>query len=127
MKHLKPNTNNSQRNTTLVDYSNLKSLVKKYPRRLFKKLTPSSGRNNQGRITVHHRGGGHKKIYRLIDFKRYSHDGIEGTVKSIEYDPYRTCFISFISYRNGSNSFIISPDNLEIGAKIISGESGDIP
>lgn len=126
MKVLKPGTNNSQRNTILADYSKLKSLVKKYPRRLFKKITTKSGKNNQGKITVKHRGGGHKKIYRLID-KRYLHDGIEGTVKSIEYDPYRSCFISFISYRNGSNAFIITPDKLELGAKVISGEEGNTP
>ena len=118
MKHLKPITNAS-RNTVLMD-NKTSSLVKKYPKNLFKKLKSHSGRNNQGVITTRHQGGGHKKIYRIIDFKRYSKDGISGTVKSIEYDPYRNCFISFISYLNGTSSFILSPNGLKIGDKVIS-------
>ena len=121
MKHLKPITNSS-RNTVLVNYKQkTSSIVKKYPKKLFVKLNSHSGRNNQGVITTRHQGGGHKKIYRLVDFKRYSKDGIEGTVKSIEYDPYRNCFISFISYKDGTSSFILSPDGLKIGDKVISG------
>ena len=85
MKILKP-TNNAQRNTILIDYQKkLHSEVKKYPRHLFKKLPSHAGRNNQGKITIRHQGASHKKIYRIIDFKRYSHDGVEGTIKSIEY------------------------------------------
>src|SRR6266487_5037140 len=98
MKILKP-TNNAQRNTVLIDYQkNLRSEVKKYPRNLFKKLPSHAGRNNQGKITARRRGTRHKKIYPIIDFKRYPHDGVEGTVKSIEYSPYHTSFISLISY-----------------------------
>jgi len=127
MKNLKP-TNNAQRNTTLIDYrEKLSSQVKRYPKKLFKKLASHSGRNNQGRITTRHQGAGHGRIYRMIDFKRYLHDGIKGIVKSIEYDPYRTCFISFISYRNGSNAFIINPEKLKIGDEIISGDDEKIP
>lgn len=127
MKTLKP-TNNAQRNTILIDYrKKLHSEVKKHPRNLFKKLPSHAGRNNQGKITTRHQGSGHKKIYRIIDFKRYSHDNVEGEVKSIEYSPYHTAFISLINYRNGSKAFIITPEGLKVGDKIISGESKDIP
>jgi large subunit ribosomal protein L2 len=127
MKTPKP-TNNAQRNTVLVDYSEkLYSEVKKYPRSLFKRLSSHAGRNNQGKKTVRHQGAEHKKIYRIIDFKRYPHDGVEGTIKSIEYSPYHTSFISLVSYQDGSKVFIITPGGLKVGDKIISGESEDIP
>jgi large subunit ribosomal protein L2 len=127
MKTLKP-TNNAQRNTVLIDYrQKLRSEVKKYPRSLFKKLPSHAGRNNRGIITTRHQGGGHKKTYRIIDFKRYSRDNIEGKVKSIEYSPYHTAFISFISYLNGDNAFILTPDSLKVGDKILSGENENIP
>jgi len=127
MKTLKP-TNNAQRNTILINYrQKFSSEAKKYPRNLFKKLPSHSGRNNQGTITVRHQGAGHKKIYRIIDFKRYPHDGVEGIVKSIEYSPYHTSFISLINYQNGSKAFIITPEGLKVGDKILSGESENIP
>jgi large subunit ribosomal protein L2 len=127
MKHLKPITNSS-RNTVLTNYKQkLSSIVKKYPKKLFVKLNSHSGRNNQGVITTRHQGGGHKKLYRIVDFKRYSKDGIEGTVKSIEYDPYRNCFISFIAYKDGTSSFILSPIGLKIGDKVLSGLDDDFP
>lgn len=127
MKHLKPIINSS-RNTVLIDYKKkTSSIVKKYPKKLFVKIPSHSGRNNQGVITTRHQGGGHKKIYRLIDFKRYSKDGIEGVVKSIEYDPNRNCFISFISYSDGTSSFILSPDGLKIGDKVLSGLDENVP
>jgi len=126
MKALKP-TNNAQRNTILIDYrKKLHSKVKKYPQNLLKKLPSHAGRNSQGKITTRHQGAGHKKIYRIIDFKRYPHDNIEGTVKSIEYSPYHTSFISLISYHNGSKAFIITPEGLKVGDKIMSGEGENI-
>lgn len=127
MKILKP-TNNAQRNTILIDYrQKLHSEVKKYPRSLLKKLPSHAGRNNQGKITTRHQGSGHKKIYRIIDFKRYAHDNIEGIVKSIEYSPYHTAFISLISYQNGNKAFIITPKGLKVGDKILSGENENVP
>src|SRR6185369_7800486 len=126
MKALKP-TNNAQRNTILIDYrKKLHSKVKKHPQNLLKKLPSHAGRNSQGKITTRHQGAGHKKIYRIIDFKRYPHDNIEGTVKSIEYSPYHTSFISLISYHNGSKAFIITPEGLKVGDKIMSGEGENI-
>src|SRR3954468_11341883 len=126
-KNLKANEN-SQRNTKLIDYKSLlSSTVKKYPRGLFVNLKRHAGRNNQGKITMRHKGAGHKKIYRLIDFKRYHADDIPGVVKSIEYDPYRTCFISLINYQNGSKNFILAPQGIKIGDKLISGAKEDVP
>tara|TARA_Y200000002_G_C22672479_1_gene660649 strand:- start:473 stop:1297 length:825 start_codon:yes stop_codon:yes gene_type:complete len=82
----------------------------------------SGGRNNKGKMTIRHRGGGHKKRYRLIDFKR-DNFGILGEVKSIEYDPNRSSFISLIEYKDGDKRYIISQSGLKVGQKIISGES----
>src|SRR3954463_620455 len=105
-KIVKPITN-SRRNTVLIDYrEKLSPNPKKTPRQLLSILKPHSGRNNQGKITMRHQGGRHKRFYRTIDFKRYEKDGVEGKVKTIEYDPNRNCFISLISYGNGSFFFI---------------------
>ena len=80
-----------------------------------------SGRNNQGRITSRHRGGGHKKHYRLIDFKR-TKDGIPAKVETIEYDPNRSAYISLIHYEDGEKRYILAPLDLPVGSQIISGE-----
>ncbi len=83
-------------------------------------LKKSGGRNNTGRITSRHRGGGHKRRYRIIDFKRDNH-GVEGTVKTIEYDPNRTTRICLIEYSDGELRYILAPDKLKVGDKIMSG------
>ncbi len=86
-------------------------------------LTPvkkSGGRNNTGRITSRHRGGGHKRRYRIIDFKRDKH-GVEGTVKSIEYDPNRSARICLIEYADGELRYILAPDSIKVGQKVMSG------
>jgi large subunit ribosomal protein L2 len=112
--------NNSTRNRSVLDFSNLfkgnpeKSLIIKNHR--------SKGRNNQGRITIRHKGGGHKRRYRLIDFKRNKFD-IEGQVMSIEYDPNRNANISLIAYKDGEKRYILHPENLGIGDTIMSGEN----
>lgn len=85
----------------------------------------SGGRNNTGRITTRHIGGGHKQLYRIIDFKR-NKDGIKGVVKAIEYDPNRNCNICLISYTDGEKRYILAPKGLEVGMSIISGEKADI-
>ena len=84
-----------------------------------------SGRNNQGRITSRHRGGGHKKHYRLIDFKRIK-DGISAKVETIEYDPNRSANIALVLYADGERKYIISPEGLSVGDEIISGEGSPI-
>ena len=88
-------------------------------------LTKKGGRNNQGKITVRHRGGGAKRKYRIIDFKR-NKDGVIGTVASIEYDPNRTSNIALINYADGEKRYIIAPKGLKVGDKIESGENADI-
>jgi len=88
-------------------------------------LKKHSGRNNQGRITVRHRGGGVKRKYRLIDFRR-NKDGVVGTVVAIEYDPNRTANIALISYADGEKRYIVAPKDLKVGDKIESGDKTDI-
>ena len=127
-KTVKPITN-SRRNTILIDYrEKLVPNSQKTPRKLLQIIKPNSGRNNLGRITMRHQGSrSHKRFYRVIDFKRYEKDGVEGKVKSIEYDPNRNSFISLISYIDGSFTFIITPEGLKVNDKIKSGENDDVP
>lgn len=88
-------------------------------------LSKSGGRNNQGVITTRHIGGGHKRKYRVIDFKR-NKDGIVGTIATLEYDPCRNAFICLVNYADGEKRYILAPKDLKVGAKIISGETVDI-
>ena len=88
---------------------------------LLKPLKKSGGRNNSGKMTMRQRGGGHKRRYRLIDFKR-NKDGIEATVKTIEYDPNRSAFIALVEYTDGEKNYILAPDKLRVGDTIVSGE-----
>ncbi|MFT5063047.1 MAG: large subunit ribosomal protein L2 [Gammaproteobacteria bacterium] len=92
---------------------------------LVSKLSKSGGRNNNGRITVRHIGGGHKRRYREIDFKR-TKDGIQATVERIEYDPNRTCHIALLKYADGERRYMISPKGLVVGDTVISGEQASI-
>jgi large subunit ribosomal protein L2 len=89
-------------------------------------MTKTGGRNNNGRITSRHRGGGHKRRYRVIDFKRNKHDGVPATVHSIQYDPNRTARIALLHYANGSKSYILAPQRLEVGQQVVSGPDADI-
>ena len=88
---------------------------------LLRKLSKSGGRNHSGMTTSRFRGGGHKRMYRLIDFKR-NKDGVEGLVAAIEYDPNRTCHIALIHYADGEKRYILAPVGLQVGTKIFSGE-----
>ena len=87
---------------------------------LLEPIKKSGGRNNQGRRSMRYIGGGHKKMYRVIDFKRNKH-GVEGTVESVEYDPNRSAFISLINYKDGEKRYIIAPNGIKVGQKIMSG------
>ncbi|MCH2043498.1 MAG: 50S ribosomal protein L2 [Saprospiraceae bacterium] len=89
---------------------------------LLAKLSKSGGRNNQGRMTVRQRGGGHKRRYRIIDFKR-NKDNIPAKVKSIEYDPNRTAFIALLAYADGEKRYILAPHGLKVGDTVISGQN----
>jgi len=88
-------------------------------------LSKKAGRNNQGRITVRHQGGGHKRKYRIIDFKR-NKDGVVGRVATIEYDPNRSANIALINYADGEKRYILAPHNLKVGDEIVSGADADI-
>src|SRR3954468_22001744 len=88
--------------------------------KLIEKQARSAGRNNNGRITTRHMGGGHKQHYRLVDFKR-SKDGIPAKVERIEYDPNRTAHIALVCYRDGERRYIIAPKGLVVGQEILSG------
>lgn len=88
-------------------------------------LSKSGGRNNRGRITMRRRGGGHKRRYRVIDFKR-NKDGVEGRVTTIEYDPNRSAFIALVVYRDGDKRYILAPQGLVVGAKVNSGPEAPI-
>ena len=122
LKFLKP-INNASRNVVLVDRS---SLWKGGPvKSLTEGVTKSGGRNNLGRITSPNIGGGHKKRYRFVDFKRQKH-GVSGVVERLEYDPNRTAHIALIRYEDGEQSYIIAPQRLTVGDKVISGEKVDV-
>jgi large subunit ribosomal protein L2 len=114
---------NGLRHMTSLDYSEV--TTDKPEKSLLVHLNKKSGRNNQGKITVRHRGGGYKRKYRIIDFKR-TKDGIPGNVASIEYDPNRNAFISLINYADGEKRYIITPKGLQVGMTIESGEKADI-
>lgn len=106
------------RTKTSVDYSGLSKV--KPERSLISKLKKSGGRNHDGKMTMRHIGGGHKRRYRIIDFKRDNY-GVAGEVKTLEYDPNRTAFIALIEYKGGEKRYIIAPNELKVGDKITSG------
>ncbi len=122
IKTYKPTTNGRRGMTTLQNEEITKSTPEKS---LVVTLKKSGGRNNQGKITVRHHGGGVKRKYRIIDFKR-DKDGVVGTVASIEYDPNRSANIALINYADGEKRYIIAPKDLKVGMKIESGENADI-
>ena len=119
MKKYSPTTP-SRRFITNVDYGVL-TADKPY-KNLVEKLTKQSGRNNQGRITVRHQGGGNKKLYRLIDFKQDKLD-IPARVETIEYDPYRSSFIALVIYKDGERRYILASKNMKVGDEIITSEN----
>jgi len=116
-------TTNGRRGMTTLDNSELTKV--KPEKSLLVTKKKNGGRNNQGRITVRHQGGGEKRKYRIIDFKR-DKDGIIGTVASIEYDPNRSANIALINYLDGEKRYIIAPKGLKVGDKVESGEKADI-
>ena len=122
IKNYKPNTPGTRGMSTLVNSEITKSTPEKS---LLVKKSKTGGRNNQGKITVRHIGGGARRKYRLIDFKR-NKDGIEGRIASIEYDPNRSANIALINYADGEKRYIIAPLNLKVGDKIESGVNADI-
>ena len=124
IKTYKP-TSAGQRSHTSLSFDDLSSNRNNPEKSLVVKITKTGGRNNGGSITCRHIGGGHKRRYRLIDFKR-NKDGIVGKVATIEYDPNRSANIALINYADGEKRYILAPKGLEVGMTVISGENADI-
>ncbi len=122
IKNYKPNTPGTRGMSTLINDEITKSTPEKS---LLVKKSKTGGRNNQGKITVRHIGGGVRRKYRVIDFKR-TKDGIDGRVASIEYDPNRSANIALINYADGEKRYIIAPLNLKVGDIVESGVNADI-
>ena len=122
IKFYKPTTP-GRRNMTTMDYSGLSKVAPE--RSLLEPIKKNAGRNSYGRITVRHRGGGNRRKYRVIDFKR-ERFGISATVQTLEYDPNRSAFIALVQYEDGEKRYIIAPQDLKVGDKIVSGPEADI-
>ncbi len=122
IKHYKPTTP-GHRGMSVTDYSVLSKVEPE--RSLLEPMKKHAGRNNTGRITVRHHGGGNRTKYRVIDFKRNKVD-MPATVKTLEYDPNRSAFIALVEYTDGVKSYIIAPDGLKVGDTVISSAKADI-
>ena len=120
IRYYKP-TSPGRRFASVSDFAELTDKNKKPEKRLTEPLKKKGGRNNQGFITARHRGGGHKRMYRLIDFKRNDKDGIPAQVTHIEYDPNRSARIALIVYPDGVKRYIIAPEGLVAGMTVNSG------
>jgi len=122
LKTFKP-TSPSRRNMTM---STFEEITRTEPERsLLKPLTKKAGRNNDGRLSVRHKGGGHKRMFRVIDFKR-NKDGIPARVASIEYDPNRSANIALLFYQDGFKTYILAPNGLQVDQMVVSGPNADI-
>jgi large subunit ribosomal protein L2 len=122
IKKFKPTTN-GRRNMSQLDFAEI--TTDQPEKSLLAPLSKKAGRNNQGKLTVRHQGGGHKRKYRIIDFKR-NKDGIPGRVATIEYDPNRTANIALIHYADGEKRYILAPKGIQVGQEIMSGPEADI-
>ncbi|WEV60803.1 50S ribosomal protein L2 [Streptococcaceae bacterium ESL0729] len=122
IKVYKPTTN-GRRHMTGSDFAEITTSTPE--KSLLVSLKSKAGRNNNGRITVRHQGGGHKRKYRLVDFKR-TKDGVVAKVTQIEYDPNRSANIALITYTDGVKSYILAPKGLEVGMTVVSGPDADI-
>ena len=117
-------TTAGRRNASVSDFS---ELTRSTPEKsLVRKKSKTGGRNSYGRITSRHRGGGHKRQYRLIDFKRWDKDGVPAKVATIEYDPNRSARIALLHYADGEKRYILAPKGLEVGQTVMSGSDADI-
>ncbi len=122
IKMFKPTTN-ARRNMSVTDYSELSKVAPE--KSLLKPLKKNSGRNSYGRITVRHRGGGNRRKYRVIDFKRTKFD-VTATVKTLEYDPNRSAHIALLEYADGEKAYILAPVGLKVGDTVVAGPTADI-
>ena len=122
IKKYKPTTN-GRRNMTSSDFAEITTSTPE--KSLLQPLKNNAGRNNNGRITVRHQGGGHKRQYRVIVFKR-NKDNVAAVVKTIEYDPNRSANIALVHYEDGVKAYILAPKGLEVGMRLVSGPEADI-
>ena len=122
LRKLKP-TSAGRRFQTVSDFAEI--TAKRPEKSLVKGLSKKAGRNNNGRITMRRRGGGHKRLYRIIDFKR-DKMGVNATVSSIEYDPNRSARIALLQYEDGEKRYIIAPVGINVGDVLVAGEGADI-
>ncbi len=122
IKTYKP-VNNSRRGMTVTDYSGLSKVAPE--KSLLEPVKKTAGRNSYGRITVRHHGGGNRRKYRVIDFKR-NKLGMNATVMTLEYDPNRSAFIALVQYEDGEKRYIIAPDGLKVGDTVRAGSDADI-
>ena len=122
IKNYKP-VNTSRRGMTVTDYSGLSKVAPE--KSLLEPVKKTAGRNSYGRITVRHIGGGNRKKYRVIDFKR-DKQGMNATVTTLEYDPNRSAFIALVTYEDGEKRYIIAPDGLKVGDTVRAGSDADI-
>lgn len=122
IKNYKP-VNNSRRGMAVTDYSGLSKVAPE--KSLLEPVKKTAGRNSYGRITVRHIGGGNRKKYRVIDFKR-DKQGMNATVTTLEYDPNRSAFIALVTYEDGEKRYIIAPDGLKVGDTVRAGSDADI-
>ncbi|MBI1312608.1 50S ribosomal protein L2 [bacterium] len=125
IRHYKP-TSAGRRNASVSTFEELTKKGNSPEKSLVVRQKKKGGRNNQGKITARHRGGGHKQMYRLIDFKRRT-DGVDGVVQGIEYDPCRTARVALVYYENGEKAYIVAPEGLKAGDRIQSGDDGVEP
>ncbi|MHC5110141.1 MAG: 50S ribosomal protein L2 [Planctomycetota bacterium] len=123
VKQYKP-TSPGRRTSSVNDFAELTDKHKRPEKSLCERLTRKGGRNHHGRITARHRGGGARRIYRRIDFKR-SKDGVAGEVVAVEYDPNRTCHIALVQYEDGEKRYILAPAGLTAGEKIENGPGAE--
>ena len=114
-------TSNGRRNASVIDYKAVLT-TDKPEKTLCKRIKKTGGRNNHGKVTVRFRGGGARRIYRIIDFKR-NKDDMAATVQTIEYDPNRNCFISLVQYVDGEKRYILAPVGVKVGTTVESGQS----
>jgi len=124
MKKFKPTTP-SRRQMTAIEFKKILKTAKKPLKKLTAPLKKNAGRNSAGRITVRHKGGGHKKIYRLVDFKQ-DKINIKGVIEFVEYDPNRNVFIGLISYADGERRYVLLPEGIRKGDEIVTSETAPI-
>jgi large subunit ribosomal protein L2 len=116
---------NSRRHYSVINYKSVLTPAAKPPKRLRTRFKPAAGRNHSGKVTMRHQGGGHKQLYRWVDFKRDKRN-IAAKVKTIEYDPNRSAFIARVDYADGEKRYILAPEGLTVGDEVMAGDKAAV-